>query len=208
MATSAAPGFLTPIGPAIPYDDELLDILQPIVAGISGMDPTKVVPGWQYPDTPNMPDYSVNWIALRITRVRPDTFSYEAHVDDSDDGSAGYDVVESTEEFDLLVSCYGPNASRNTRTLRDGFQLSQNRWPLQQYKIDVLSVGEFAVLPALLTGQWQKRMDFTVTMRRYVSQQYGVLTVIGLPTTSGPDASPEPGFIDNEHYVTKLSPKA
>lgn len=200
MATSAAPGFLTPIGSPIPYDDALLDLLQPIIAGIGGYpDPTMVRPGWQFPDTPNMPEFDVDWVAFRIPRLREDTFNYEAHVD----SGQGYDVVENTEEHDLLISCYGPKSQTYAKVLRNGFKLAQNRWYLQQIHMDLLSISEPATVPSLLHGTFQRRVDMTVTLRRYTSQKYGVLTVIDLPQP-GVDATAS--TLDNGQYLTNISP--
>lgn len=200
MATSMAAGYLTPLDPPIPYDDDLLNLLQPILVGIGGYpDSTLVRPGWQFPDTPNQPDYAENWLAFRAPRIRSDEHVYEVHVDDSE---GGYNSVESTEEIDLLLSCYGPKAQTYAKVLRDGFRIGQNRWPLQQLKIDVLSVGEPATLPSLLHGTWLRRVDLTIVLRRYTSQRYGVRTVVGLPQT-GIDVNIS--MLDNGQYITPLT---
>ena len=200
MATTAAPGFLVPLLAPIPYDDALLDLLQPIVVGIGGYsDPTLVRPGWQFPDTPNQPDYTVDWAALRIADIRSDTFSYEAHVPTGN----GYDVLETTEEIDLLLSCYGPHAQTFMKVLRDGFQLGQNRSYLKALNMDLLSCAAPRTLPALLHGQWLRRVDMTVTLRRYCSQQYGVNTLLDL-TKPGTDVVIS--GLDNGQYITPITP--
>lgn len=196
MADSRAPGFLTPIQSPVPDDDELLDLLQPIVAGVGGYpDSSLVRPGWQTPDVPNQPDFKTDWCALRIARTRPDTYRYETHVDDGD----GYDVVEYSEEVDLMISCYGPKSQGFARVIRDGFQIAQNRSALQSLDIDTLFVSEPTTLPLLITNVWVRRVDIVITLRRIVERKYGVLTVILPPSGSG---------IDNEHYVTPIYIKA
>lgn len=191
MADSRAPGYLTPIGPLALYDDELLDFLQPIILGVSGYpDPTLVRPGWQAPDVPNQPETAVDWCAFRVAEMREDTFHYEGHVDSGD----GYDLVESSEEIDVLISCYGPRSQSFARVLKQGFWLDQNRAPLLAVRMDVLYVSNPVTLPALLHGKWLRRVDLKVTLRRYLSTKYGVLTLL-----RGPGAG-----LDNELYITPI----
>ena len=196
MADSRANGFLTPIQSPVADDDDLLDLLQAIVAGVGGYpDSTLVRPGWQSPDVPNLPNYDVDWAALRIARQRPDTYRFETHVDDGQ----GYNVVEYSEEFDLMISCYGPKSQGFARTVRDGFQIAQNRSALQALDMDTLYVGDPITLPSLLTNVWVRRVDIVVTLRRVVERKYGVLTIVAAPiavnTTMG---------LNNEKYVTPI----
>lgn len=199
MADSSYAGFLAPLLPPVADDDALLDLLQPIVVGISGHpDPSLVRPGWQTPDTPNLPEYTQDWIALRISRTRPDTYRFEQHVADGE----GYDYVEYSEEIDLMLSCYGPRSQGYARVLRDGFQIPQNRNALQAFKIDTLYVSEPLTLPALLTNVWVRRVDLTVTLRRVVEQSYGVKTILSAPGVTVNSAG---NGLDNEHYITPIN---
>ena len=192
MADSREQGYLTPLNPP-PDDDALLDLLQPIVSGITGIDGTLVRPRWQPDDTPNMPDYTVNWCAVGIARSRPETYHAEQHVPDAD----GYNLFITSEEIDVMFSFYGPASQGYARRARDGFRLSQNRAPLQANGMDTLYCSDPLTLPALLTGKWVRRVDMTVTMRRRVSEQYGIRTIIGLPTM-------EPMGLNNELYITPI----
>lgn len=193
--TSAAQGFLTPVGTQPAYDEALLLQLQPIIAGIAGFaDPSLVRPRWQFPDVPILPEYPTDWCALGVSRTRSDTNVYEGHVDDAD----GFDSVQYTEEVDMLISCYGPNAMARTAQLRDGLKIAQNRYYLQQLGMDLLIIGEPVNIPALLTGQWVRRVDTTFTLRRYVNRSYQIFTVTGLSEST----------LDNEQYVTPIDPPA
>lgn len=197
MADSRAPGFLTPLGQVLD-DDELLDALQPIVVGIGGWpDPSLVRPSWQSPDMPNQPEYPENWCALRIARTRPDTYRFETHVADGQ----GYDVTEYSEELDLMLTCYGPRSQSFARTMRDGFQIAQNRQPLQALDMDTLFVGEPVTIPILQTNVWVRRVDVTVTLRRVVERKYGVLTILELPV---PNVSTDLMGLNNEKYITPI----
>lgn len=199
--TSAA-GYLVPTGnlPPVPYDDALLDLLQPIFVGIGAFDPTLFRPDWQIADVPVQPEHAANWASLGIARERRDTFHYEAHVD----SGAGYDYFQRTEEQDVLVSFYGPAGKANAMQLSDGLMIAQNRVPLEALKMGLVSVGDAVQLPALLNDRYQRRVDVTVTLRRCVERTYGVLTVVDLPR---PGVDVGLVTLDNEKYVTKITPR-
>ena len=93
MADSRAQGYLAPLDPLLD-DDSLLDAFQKVVRGITGIEGDLVRPRWQPDDVPNMPDYNVDWCALRVARTRGETFHYEDHVDCVDQGSAVMDLQE------------------------------------------------------------------------------------------------------------------
>lgn len=190
MADSREQGYLAPLTP-VADDDSLLDLLQPIVSGITGIPGDLVRPRWQPEDTPNMPEYNVNWVAVGIARTRPETFHAEQHVAEGD----GYNLFITSEEVDVLMSFYGPASQGYARRARDGFRISQNRTELQANGIDTLYGSDPVTLPALLTGKWVRRVDISITMRRRLATQYGVRTIVGTSTGMG---------IDNEHYVTPI----
>lgn len=199
--SSQAAGIIPPLTP-VADDDELIDLYQPVVAQIAGMDGALVRPRWQDTDTPNQPQYETGWISLGIKNARDDTYQWEAHVDNGGD-DLGLDVFEYSEEIDLLISCYGPDAQKLSRRLRDGFRIEQNRAPLQALNTDVLFVGNSVVLPMLLHGKWLRRVDLTVMLRRYVSVQYAIRTIVGLPDVMLEDSATS--TIDNELYKEPFS---
>lgn len=172
---STAAGYLLP-QTDVADDDELLDLYQPIVQAISGLgDGSFVRPSWQSPDEPNEPPINTDWIALRVSHMRDDTFMTEIHVDT--DG-LGYDLVEYTEDIDLILSCYGPHSQGYARVLKDGFRLEQNRAQLQAMNTDVLEASQPVTLPALVTGKWRRRVDVTINMRRRVSRKYNIRSIV------------------------------
>lgn len=197
VADSTSAGFLAPkAGSTVLDDDDLLDALQPIIAGVAGYtDGSLVRPRWQSKDVPNQPDYDINWIGFGIANTRSDTFHYEGHVD----SGAGYDVFEYTEELDVLISCYGPKSQSFARRLSDGLKIEQNRADLNAMNMSVMSVGSPVTLPALLHSTWVRRVDVTVTLRRYISRQYGIATVIE------PTKGPGQFGLNNEQYVTPIT---
>lgn len=192
---TASPGYLQPAAPLLPYDDALADLLQPIFVGLSGLPGTLVRPRWQIGNVPNQPEPNVNWMALGIARWRPDRFAYTEHHDEG----AGYDLLERSEEHDVLCSFYGPLGSTLAMMVSDNLQLENNRAPLQDLKMDLLQCGDPVQLPSLLHGVWQKRCDMTVTLRRWVQRTYGVLTIVALP-----DAGPTQLGLNNEKWVEPI----
>lgn len=192
--TSDQSGYLTPVGTPVPYDDALIDLLQPVFVGLSGLTGTAFRPRWQLNDVPNQPEQNENWAALGISRMRTDVFAYQGHVD----SGAGYNVLQRTEEIDVLLSFYGPLGKTYAEQTRDGLSIEQNRAALEVLKMGVVSVGDSVLLPALLNGRWQRRVDVTVTLRRCVERQYNILTVTELPDgTHGPTSG-----LSNEQYIT------
>jgi hypothetical protein len=67
--------------------------------------------------------------------------------------------------------------------LRDGFRIEQNRAPLNAANMDVLYCGSPVTLPALLHGKWRRRVDVTITLRRYVSRKYNIRTLVEADAT-------------------------
>lgn len=189
MSDSQESGFI-PAQDAPADDDELLDLLQPIIAGIGGwLVPGNVRPQWQNKEVPNNPQFEEDWCSFGIKNFREDTYQFEENNAQGD----GVNVFEYSEEFDVLISTYGPRSSQYVRNLRDGFRLEQNRAPLQALKIDTLYVNDQVVLPALLHGTWVRRVDVSIVMRRYVSRRYAIKTI----------QSASAG-LDNEQYVTSI----
>lgn len=191
MSDSRAQDYLAPLTP-VADDDALLDLLQPIVTGITGIDGTLVRPRWQPDDTPNLPEYSTDWVAVGIARTRPETFHTEQHVPDGD----GYDLFITSEEVDVLMSFYGPNSQGNARRINNGIRISQNRAGLQAMGMDTLYVADPVTLPALLTGKWVRRVDVSITMRRRLAIRYNVLNILSADAGNG---------IDNEYYITPIT---
>lgn len=194
MGDSTSAGFVNEISPQIPYDDDLLDLLQPIFAGVLGpliSDPSLIRPRWQMNDQPTQPEYNINWVAIGISTTRTDVNAYETHVAEG----LGYDLVEETEEIDVLASFYGPKAANNCGSFSNGIRLEQNRRPLNALNIELIQVRDPVTLPALVTGKWLKRVDVTITLRRYASRQYGIRTIV----------ESDQSVIDNEQYLTPIT---
>lgn len=81
MVDSSTGGLLAPSGPPGPApveDDKLTDILQELVAGITGLAGTLVRPRWQ-PRPDPLPAYNVNWVGMGISDRQSDAFPSVQH---------------------------------------------------------------------------------------------------------------------------------
>lgn len=188
---SSSAGYLAP-GSEPDYDDDLDDVLQAAVVGITGLPGNLVRPRWQ-PNPPQQPEFDVNWCAFGVTRVSGDTFSYQGFDPTANDAN-GAVSLEEDELLYCLASFYGPNAMRNCKRLRAGLAIGQNRAMLASNNVALVEVGESVNLPALLQEKWVKRVDVTVTFRRRTHRSFSILSI----------ESGDVG-LDNEHYVTPLT---
>lgn len=189
MATNSSTlGYLASTG-AASYGNDLDDIFQGAIVGITGVTGDLVRPRWQV-EPPQQPDFTVNWVAFGVVRSEVDTFAHDRH-DPTGDGT---DKVERDEMLYVLHSFYGPDCHATCERFRDGLELPQNRDVLLANGVAVVEVQEAVHLPALLKEKWVKRIDATVIYRRRTSRTYAVLTI----TSSHVD-------LYNERYVTPIN---
>lgn len=186
---SSAAGYLAPATtPTDPVYDSALDrVLHDIIQRTMGIsDPTLVRPRWQA-EPPAQPSFATNWAAFGVTVVNADVFAALLH------DPAGADILQRTEELEVLVSTYGPAARANMVLLRDGLSVEQNRDGLAAIGANLVECRTMVNLPALLKEKWLPRVDMTVVLRRKVVRTYPVLNI-----TSASFG------LDNEQYVTNL----
>jgi hypothetical protein len=194
MATAAV-SYIAPAVASPPlYDDELVDVFQTNVVGVTGIAGTLVRPRWQ-PEPPNQPDFSINWVAIGCTVLEGDKFAFKGH-DPTANGGLGADLFEKDEMIDLVMSFYGPNASRMAKRYEDGIQIDRNRDDLLLYGIKLNSVFQAPRnIPALFKNKWVTRVDLTVRFIRRIVRIYGVPSVVGIPNST----------LHNEQYETPIT---
>lgn len=166
--TSATGGYL--LQPPFPmYGSALLDFMQSVIVGITGMPGTMVRPAFQ-PNPPKRPGINVDWCAFFINNQRPE------------DGVA-YIVTDGTgakstrhETFDLRCTFYGPNGGSYAGRWRDGLEISQNREPLFLAGMAYVESSSTSLLGELVDEQWYERSDITSSFRRQVDREYGILS--------------------------------
>jgi len=185
--SSAAAGYLLPITEPI-YDDPLEDFFHGFFQAITALPGDHVRPRWQ-PEPGNMPDFNADWLAFGITLYKDDIFAYQG----ADPGNEEQDIIERDEIITMLISTYGPNATRLVKLISIGVQLAQNRAVLRANQITVVEVQDPVPLPALLKSKWVKRTDLNIRFRRRAGWTYAVRPV----------ASADLG-LDNELYLTPI----
>ncbi|QYY30241.1 hypothetical protein K2O51_22990 [Cupriavidus pinatubonensis] len=178
--TSATGGYLAPTAPVPPDDDALDDLLQALVAGISGLPGSMVRPRWQ-PTVPKQPEPSVNWCALGVDVQQNDASPAIQH-DPNGDGS---DTYIRHQAIELLCSFYGPAGKGYAQRLADGLAIPQNNEQLALNDMKFVSVSEIRAAPDFVNQQWVRRYDLTVQLRRKITRTYPVLNLlsaqVGLP---------------------------
>lgn len=169
-------GYLLPDSSPAPLQDAALEnFFQSIVVGILSFNPKLVRPRWQ-PEPPNQPEGSVDWLALGIVRMDPDTYAATIH----DSAGNGKDELQRHETVELLISAYGPNAARNLALFREGIQIEQNRAVLTANAMGLESTGEILAAPALVKDRWVRKFDMRMTVRRQIRHTYQVYNLLSI----------------------------
>ncbi|WP_269914800.1 phage neck terminator protein [Acinetobacter sp. HY1485] len=166
MATSATGGFLSPSG-AVTYGQELEDLFQAFIVGVTGLDGTLVRPRWQ-PEPLPMPSITENWCAFGIKTITPDDGPYfEQHNTNID--NIRHEVLE------VFLSFYGLQGQQLANTFKNGLGIPQNIQQLLSFKF--VDVSAITTAPDFLNQQYVHRYDLVATFRRKTTQQYAVDTL-------------------------------
>lgn len=175
--TSATGGYLTPAGTPTPSDEALEDILQPVVAGVTGLLGKYVRPRWQ-PGNPKQPEPNVDWCAIGVMQTKPDANPAIVH-DSTGDGS---DQYQRHQDVILLATFYGPNAQGNGQLLSDGMYVPQNSEALNALNMAFVEAGDLIAAPELINQQWVRRYDLRIRLRRKIERTYPVLNILSAET--------------------------
>ncbi|WP_151713372.1 phage neck terminator protein [Acinetobacter bereziniae] len=167
MGDSATGGYIPPSG-SVAYDQELEDIFQPFIAGITALQGKWVRPRWQE-EPPPMPTIGTDWCAFAIKSITPDDGPYfEQHDEDMDS--------IRHESLELLLSFYGKHGQSLGNIFKDGLAIPQNIAQLNQYKIKYVGCSEITTAPDFLNQQYVHRYDLVATFRRKTKRTYAVKT--------------------------------
>lgn len=175
--TSATGGYLTPAGTPTPSDEALEDILQPVVAGVTGLQGKYVRPRWQ-PGNPKQPEPSVDWCAIGVMQTKLDANPAIEH-DSAGDGS---DQYQRHQDVILLATFYGPNAQGFGQLLSDGLYVPQNSEALNALNMAFVEAGDLIAAPELINQQWVRRYDLRIRLRRKIERTYPVLNILSAET--------------------------
>lgn len=192
--TSATGGYLAPTAPVPPDDDALDDLLQELVAGVTGLPGDMVRPRWQ-PTVPKQPEPSENWCAMGIPVQANDASPAIQHNGDGD----GNDEYVRHQQIDLLCSFYGPAAKGYAQRLADSMSIPQNSEQLALNGMKFVSASDIQPAPALINQQWNRRYDLTLTLRRKITRTYPVLNLLSAEVQSTTDSVPPVAATTNIH---------
>jgi hypothetical protein len=187
----AQPYILPSSTTALPNGLSLVQFIQTIFVGLTGLPGTLVRPLWQV-EPPKQPDLKVNWMGMGIDVSTPDANSY---VNTNSDG-----LVISQRHETLEISChiYGPNALENAGLIRDGFQIQTNLEALTLANMGFVEVGPMRHLPDLINERYIDRIIMSTFIRREIQRVYPIPTVV---SASGVIHS----VVGNEEYLLNWS---
>ena len=155
---------------------QLLQFLQQWIVGVSGLPPTLVRPRWQA-EPPNIPPAGDSWAAFGVVRRPSDEYPYSGW-----DPSTSTYLLWRQETVEMLTSFYDTGstgwADYHASILRDGAAIAQNREPLTLAGFGLVRCGDLVTVPSLLKLRWLYRVDLEVTLRRQITRQYPVETLV------------------------------
>lgn len=183
--TSATGGYLAPTAPVPPEDDALDDLLQALVAGVTGLPGAMVRPRWQS-TVPKQPEPSVNWCALGVDVQENDASPAIQHDPDGD----GSDTYIRHQDIELLCTFYGPAAKGYAQRLADGLAMPQNSEQLGLNDMAFVSAGEIRAAPDFVNQQWVRRYDIKLALRRKITRTYPVLNLLSAQASTETDSVP------------------
>lgn len=174
---SSTGGYLAPAPDTPPLEGQaLLDFLQAVIVGITGIDGTLVRP-YAQSEPPNIPDAGTAWCAFKIASRPSDTFAFVKH---NVDGN-GSDALQRHEALHILTSFYdlgsGGAADGLCSLLRDGLQVPQNREALSFGNMALVKTGDMISVPVMVKSRWLYRVDMEVVINRQIDRVYSVLSL-------------------------------
>lgn len=172
--TSATGGYLSPVVPTPPTQDQQLDrLLQAYFKGLTGIDGQYVRPRWQ-PTVPKQPEPNVDWVAFGVMETRSEDFPTIRH-NGAGDGS---DTLQRQQELRVLCSFYGPNSMQYADMARDGAYVQQNNETLKLAGLTLIESGPLRQAADFYNQQWIRRWDLSFRFRRMIVRTYPVLNIL------------------------------
>lgn len=192
--TSATGGYLAPTAPVPPDDDDLDNLLQELVAGVTGLPGEMVRPRWQ-PTVPTQPEPTESWCAMGVSVQTNDSGPAIQH-DPAGDGS---DTYTRHQQIDLMCSFYGPSAKGYAQRLADSMSIPQNSEQLALNGMKFVRASDIQPVPVLINQQWNRRYDLTLMLRRKIIRTYPVLNLLSAEVQSTTNSVPPVAATTNIH---------
>ena len=172
---SSTSGYLAPLGPQ-PADDDALDLLlQPVIAGVTGLDGTLVRRRGQAVP-PAQPDRPFTWCSFAVTGTQSDINPTLVH-DGAANGGQGASYVLRQETLEVTAVFYGPAARGTATLLRDGLNIAQNRDAMRAVGLAYVGMERITFVPDLQNTQFIRRADLVFRVRRMVVRTYAILNI-------------------------------
>ena len=182
--TSATGGF---VHVAQPAQSTTEDVLQSLIAGITGLPGNLVRPRFQ-PEPPAEPDTTVNWCAFGITNAQPQTYPELVHTS----AGEGEGHIISHASLNVLVSLYGPACHSLALTLQFGLYVPQNRSILRPAGLAFVQAGEIIEVPGQLGAGWRARADITLAFRQVQGASVAIRNITQSSGTFEADTKVQP----------------
>lgn len=177
VTDSRTPGALRPTS----SDNEtgLMDPLRQWISELIGLRLDLVRASWR-PKPGTQPALKTDWCALALKRLDTTPVYLDGRKGDPSLPLTGDQTSVVHEDYEFVLSFYGPRALFLAQRFRDAAQIGQNRSLLRQSGLTLKAVDSQAMrLPDLVCETWVDRYDMTFHVARKVSRTYGVRTIVG-----------------------------
>ncbi|WP_243849124.1 phage neck terminator protein [Serratia fonticola] len=170
---STAAGYLTPTGPPPLYDEALEREISRWIRAVSGLPPGMVLPRFTDPQ-PQIPPNGTTWCGFSISAFDQDAFPALITGEESSE-------QWEQESLDVLCCFYGPAGQQAATRFRAGIFISQNNDELKRLGLTLWQCGKMYGVPELINNQWVRRYDIIVRLRRKVTREYGIKSLVEAP---------------------------
>ncbi|MCE0438686.1 hypothetical protein LVW23_24720 [Klebsiella pneumoniae] len=141
--------------------------------GVTGLAATLVYPRWTDPQK-QIPKNGTTWCAFGVTGIQEDFNPAYVQGEENTD-------QWSHETISLILCFYGPQGLATATRFRDGLLVAQNNEELNRSGLTFMQQGRILNLPELINNQWVRRYDISVDLRRKITRQYGIQSLVDAP---------------------------